>query len=242
VTLASRPSACSRRQARNSVLDADVVLTVVDGSEGRQRADKVRVPRIQGLDLGGADAPFRHILLVNKVDKLTPRQRAGILESLLFRSLNPDSPVPAYDEALWVSALRGDGVPEVEALLRGLAPTREWLYPADVRVSHSPQKAVEEEIREQVFAQLHREIPYTLFQRNLHWEEAADGGLTIVQALVVKNNTQKRMVIGKRGAVINGIRSAAEGSIGAIFNVPVTLDIVAVVDDRPYAVQERVVS
>ena len=64
------------------------------------------------------------------------------------------------------------------------------------------QKRIEEAIREQIFLQLHQELPYTIFQRNITMVDVEDGAVEVAQALVVKSNAQKRMVTGKDGIVV----------------------------------------
>src|SRR5690606_42149678 len=67
--------------------------------------------------------------------------------------------LPIY-ETFFIAASSGDGVPDLKAHLAGLMPEGPWHFPED-EVSDAPERMLAAEItREQLYRQLHEELPY----------------------------------------------------------------------------------
>ena len=124
--------------------EADAIVLVVD-------ARKKRHDDLEPILTTLAGRRERRILVLNKVDTTAK-------EPLLVLAENLTAKVP-FEEVFFVSALTGDGVPELKARLAALMPEGAWHYPED-QVSDASERLLACEItREQLYRQLHDELP-----------------------------------------------------------------------------------
>ena len=178
--------------------DAELILLVVDSAAGItgevERA-------IAGLERR------QHPLFIalNKVD-LVKKERLLALSAELTRRLDPDA-------VFMISAAQGDGVPDLKAALADAVPDGPWLYPED-EVSDATDRMVAAELtREQIYEQLHQELPYSSAVETETWEDRPDGSTEIRQQILVERDSQKAIVIGKGGQRLKEIGQKARESI-----------------------------
>ena len=196
---------------------ADAVLLVVDPIKQRRHE---LAPLLEGLK----DRPEKKLLALNKVD-------ASKKEPLLELAQDLTAKV-AFAEVYFVSALTGDGVPELKAHLASLMPEGPWHYPED-QVSDASERLLATEVtREQLFRQLHEELPYDSAVRPESYTQRKDGSIEIHQQIVVGRASQKPIVLGKRGARIKAIGEEARKELSAILGVPVHLFLHVKVDEK----------
>ena len=96
--------------------------------------------------------------------------------------------------------------------LAGAIPEGPWLYPED-EISDMPERLMASEVtREQVFLQLHDELPYASTVETEAWEEFKDGSVKISATIYVQRDSQKAIVLGEGGKQIKriGARARAE--------------------------------
>ncbi len=92
-------------------------------------------------------------------------------------------------------------------------PEGPWLFPED-QISDMPLRLLAAEIvREQVFLQLHQELPYATTVETEKWEERKDGSVRIAATIHVAARSQKPIVLGKGGAQIKRIGAAARAEL-----------------------------
>ncbi len=65
------------------------------------------------------------------------------------------------------------------------------------------------QLGEQVFLQLHQEVPYSIFEESESWEEFDNGPVKISQAIVVSRDNHKGIVLGKGGQTLKKIGQEA---------------------------------
>jgi GTP-binding protein Era len=122
-----------------------------------------------------------------------------------------------------ISALTGDGCADLLAYLAGAVPAGPWLYPDD-QLSDLPLRALAAEItREKLFLRLHDELPYASTVETEAWKDQADGSARIEQTIYVERESQKKIVIGRRGETIKAISMAARQEIQEMAERPVHL-------------------
>ena len=161
--------------------EADAVLLVVD-------AVKLRRHELEPLLESLKDRRERKLLVLNKVDA-SPKEK--LLE--LAQELTG---VVDFAEVFFISALSGDGVPELKARLAELMPEGPWHYPED-QVSDASERLLACEItREQLYRQLHDELPYDSAVRPEAYVQRKDGSVEIRQQIVVARDSQKAIVLG----------------------------------------------
>ena len=196
---------------------ADAVLLVVDPI--KQRRHELE-PLLEALK----DRPERKLLVLNKVDASAKEPLLVLAQDLTGKA--------EFDDVFFVSALTGDGVPELKARLAALMPNGPWHYPED-QVSDASERLLAAEVtREQLYQQLHEELPYDSAVRPESYTQRKDGSIEIRQQIVVGRDSQKPIVLGKRGARIKAIGEAARAELSRILGVKVHLFLHVKVDPR----------
>jgi GTP-binding protein Era len=188
--------------------DADVVCLLVDARKGvteeveaiLSKLPEVRQPKV---------------LILNKIDLI---ERRRLLE--LAADLNQRA---AFTDTFMVSALTGDGVPDLKRRLAGMMTPGPWLYPED-QVSDAPLRMLAAEItREKIYERLHEELPYESTVETDQWQQRPDGSVRIEQTVFVERESQRKIVLGKGGQTIKAIGQAARRDIAEIAEAPVHL-------------------
>jgi GTP-binding protein Era len=188
--------------------EADAILLVVDSRKKRRGELE---PILDALK----DRPERKLLVFNKVDACA---KEPLLE--LARELAGDG---AFDEVFFISALTGDGVPELKARLAELMPEGPWHFPED-QVSDASERLLAAEItREQLYRRLHDELPYDSAVRPEAYSHRRDGSVEIRQQIVVARESQKAIVLGRNGAMIKAIGEAARTELSELLGCKVHL-------------------
>jgi GTP-binding protein Era len=114
-------------------------------------------------------------------------------------------------------------VGELKDHLAGLMPVAEWMYPED-QVSDASERLLAAEItREQLYQQLHEELPYDSAVRPERYEVRPDGSVEIHQQIVVTRDNQRAIVLGKGGSKIKAIGAAARAELMEVLGVKVHL-------------------
>ena len=226
IILADTPGICAPKRRLDRAMvsaawegtqAADAVLLVVD-------AVKLRRHELEPLLETLKERPERKLLALNKVDAATKEALLPLAQELTGKA--------AFDEVFFVSALTGDGVPELKASLAALMPEGAWHYPED-QVSDASERLLAAEItREQLYRQLHDELPYDAAVRPESYTQRKDGSVEIRQQIVIARDSQKPIVLGKRGARIKAIGEAARNELSALLGVPVHLFLHVKVDEK----------
>jgi GTP-binding protein Era len=187
---------------------ADLIALVVDGKGGTG-------PKVQQVIESLAGRRERKILILNKVD-IADKPR------LLGHAARLNEMLP-FDETYFVSAQTGDGVPELKAALAAAMPESAWHFPED-QVSDATERMIAAEVtREQLYLQLHAELPYASAVETEKYSERPDGSVEIHQQILVARETQRAIVLGKGGTRIKEIGARARAELSRIMGVPVHL-------------------
>ena len=188
--------------------EADAILLVVDSRKKKREY-------LDGILESLKSRPERKLLVLNKVDE-TPKEPLLVAAQELTQAAE-------FDEVFFVSALTGDGVAELKTRLAALMPESAWHYPED-QVSDASERLLACEItREQLYRQLHDELPYDSAVRPESYQTRKDGSLEIHQQIVIARDSQKGIVLGKGGAKLKAIGEASRKELAAILGVKVHL-------------------
>lgn len=188
--------------------DADAVALVVDAERGAGEETRAIMKKL------GSSRARRHLVL-NKID-LVPR------EKLLALTAELNTLLP-FDRTFMVSALKHDGIADVLAALAESLPAGPFLYPED-QAADLPMRLLAAEVtREQVFLQLHQELPYEAAVETDKWEERTDSSVRIEQTIHVQREGQRAIVLGKGGTRIKQIGARARQELGRMLERPVHL-------------------
>ena len=213
------------QEARQVMEEADVLCYLVDGEAGFQPGDQEWLRDL----LQRSGAPFA--VLLTKADRLKKarlRERQAACAAALEELLEDAGP-GGRDRLLWggvrpVSAKVPDGVRALAADLAGLLPEGPFLYPGDEITDRPLRFVFGEQIRENIFRTMGEEIPY---ECAVQVEEVArEDGLTRVQAgIIVGRESQKGMIIGKKGSRIRDIGEASRRSMESLTGDRIFLDL-----------------
>jgi GTP-binding protein Era len=194
--------------AWGSAQDADLIALVVDASSGITRGVGALVDRLK-------ERPEPKLLILNKVD-LIPKEKLLTLVSQFDGRA-------AFEDIYMISATTGDGVPELKAALAARMPEGPWHFPEDQVSDASDRMMAAEVTREQLYLQLHAELPYASAVETEKYEERKDGSVAIHQQILVGRDSQKAIVLGKGGTRIKEIGAVARAEIARLLGRKVHL-------------------
>lgn len=197
--------------------DADIVALVIDAARGLD--DKLS-PIVEHLP----DIRRPTLAILNKVDLVKKPD--------LLRLTSDLQALKAFDQVFMVSALTGDGVDDLKTYFAQAVPPGPWLFPEDQLSDASLRQTAAEITREKLFLRLHEELPYALTVETTEWKELKDGSIRIEQTIFVERESQRRIVLGAKGAMIKEIGSAARTEIAEIAGTPVHLFLFVKVRER----------
>jgi GTP-binding protein Era len=175
--------------------DGDVLLLLHDCA--RREIDPDTAAIVKQL----AESGRRASLVLNKID-LAPQER-------LLERADEMSKQMEFERIFMVSAETGNGVDDLKRWLADKMPASPYLFDPD-DLSDMPLRLLAAEImREKLFLNLHQELPYQLTVETEKWEEMDDGSATVNLSIYVAREGHRGIILGKRGATIKRIGTAA---------------------------------
>ena len=204
---------------RRSLRDTDVIVALIPLQKGEEPFDRAFADELIEQWVRPADKPF--VIALNKAD-LVPEQTVHQVQNEIMERYNPIA-VPA------LSALTGSNMQELIDLLRPLLPLDEPIWPDDILSTEPERFFVGEIIREKIFLQFGREIPYSTEVvidefKEQHENDPSKKDL-IRCSIIVERNSQKQIIIGQKGAAIKKLGQAARKEIEELLDRPVFLEI-----------------
>jgi GTP-binding protein Era len=197
------------RTAASALADADLVLFVCDATHWTAEDDDV-VRRLQS-----SRGPV--IALLNKIDKVHPRER--LLDEIARVSARAE-----FAEIVPISAARNDNLDRLMSMLPGFLPLSPPLFPGHMQTDRSVEFHTAEIIREKLTELLHQELPYGLSVQVERYAEE-DSGIAISAVIWVERDSQKGIVVGKNGGVLKKVGRAARLEISAAAKQPVHIEL-----------------
>ncbi|MES2146575.1 MAG: GTPase Era [Pseudomonadota bacterium] len=186
------------KAAWEGAVDADQLVLVIDA------AAKVG-ERVEQVIAGVEARPEPKILVLNKVD-IADKDQLLVLAARLAERLDPE-------RVFMVAASTGDGVAELKSHLAAAMPEGPWHFPEDQLTDATERMVAAELTREQLYLQLHAEVPYSAAVETEKWEDRKDGSAVIHQQILIERDSQKAIVLGKGGARLKAIGTAARKAI-----------------------------
>jgi len=197
-------------EAQASIREVDLVLFLAEADS----ADLRREAQILDL-LAAARSPV--ILALNKIDLVA---KEALLERIAaFAALFP------FSEIVPVSALSGDGVGRLVECVAKYLPEGPLYFPDDILTDLPERFIVAEIIREKVFRLTRDEVPYSTAIEIESFKERPDGLVAISATINVERDSQKGIIIGKRGAMLKKIGTDARSEIERFLDTRVFLEL-----------------
>ncbi len=196
-------------EALEAIREADVVVLLLDATDPLHKKEKAAI--VDALAISSAP----RFVVISKIDRAAPEDIAAA-SAWAQEELGVD--------ARAISALLNRGVEELWEELAEALPAGPFLYPPDDIASAPVRFFVAEVIRETVFEQFKDEVPYSVFAVVEEFREDQDP--VYIQAnLFTERNSQKRIVIGKKGRAIRGLGRVSREKIQEFIDRPVYLDL-----------------
>ena len=198
--------------AVETMREVDVLGLVVDVAEPAGKGDRFVAELIK-------DVKVPTVLILNKVDLIRKTRLLPIIEEHAKDS--------RFADIVPVSATTGDNIDRLERVLIDRLPDGEALYPADYLTDQPERFLAAEIVREKLLQFTHAEIPFSSAVMIDRFEEAAgpDGILRLFCTIVVDRESHKPIVVGRAGAMIKKIGTAAREELERFFSTKVFLDL-----------------
>ena len=191
------------RTAAGALTDADLVVMVIEALKFTDE-DQMVLERVRG-----SGRPC--IAVVNKVDKVQPRERLLAFLERLSKSHEFVAIVP-------ISAMKGDNMKQLPEVLLAALPEAEAMYPAEMLTDRSERFRIGEMIREKLTMELVEELPYGIAVDIEDMSTEEDGKVNVSAIIYVDREGQKPIVIGEGGERLKRIGRAARTELNRIFN------------------------
>ena len=197
------------RTAMEALNEVDVILFMVEPHQP-DAGDKAVIDLLKKVR-----SPV--FLLINKIDTIRKQELLPLIEG--FRGI--------YDfrEIVPVSAMKQDGIDLLMKKVRDYLPQGPQYYPDDLITDQLERFMVSEIVREKIMEETEEELPYSVAVEVAGWSERDDGLISISCNIYVERDGQKAIIIGKRGAMLKSIGSAARIDIEKLLNTKVFLEL-----------------
>lgn len=197
--------------ALDAMRDVDVLTLVVDVSVKTGPGDRHLLTLLK-------DVKAPAILALNKVDLIAKAKLLPILDR--YQHAHP------FVELVPISATDGTNIDVLETLFLQYLPDGDPLYPADYVTDQPERVFVSEIVREQVLQLTHDELPFSTAVVVDRFEEPTPNKVvTLYCTILVERESQKPIVIGRAGAMIKQIGTAARMELERYFGARIYLDL-----------------
>jgi GTP-binding protein Era len=196
--------------ALDAMRDVDVLCLVVDAAVKAGSGDRYLLDLLK-------DVKTPTILALNKVDLIAKNRLLPLIDQ--YRQSRP------FVEFVPVSASDGTNVDVLERLFLRYLPEGEPLYPPEYLTDQTDRFFVSEVVREQVLRLTHDELPHSTAVVVDQFDESQPDRLELYCTILVDRESQKPIVVGKAGAMIKAIGTAARQELMHHFERKVYLDL-----------------
>ncbi|OMO84434.1 hypothetical protein COLO4_22041 [Corchorus olitorius] len=200
------------KNVRSAALNADCVLVIVDASKVPEKIDEVLEEGV-----GDLKCELPTLLVMNKKDLIKPGE--------ISKKLEWYEKFTDVDEVIPVSAKFGQGVDDIKEWILSKLPTGPPCYPKDIVSEHPERFFVAEIIREKIFMQYRKEVPYACQVNVVNYKSRPNAKDFIQVEIVVEKDSQKIILIGKGGKALKTLATAARLDIEDFLQKKVFLEI-----------------
>ncbi|SFA54072.1 GTP-binding protein Era [Anoxybacillus pushchinoensis] len=197
--------------AQSALQEVDLILFMVNAVEGLGRGDEFIIERLKHVQ-----TPV--FLVINKIDEVHPDDLLPLIEQ--YRSLH------AFAEVIPISALQGNNVETLLQQIKNYLPEGPQYYPAHQVTDHPERFIIAEFIREKALHLTREEVPHSIAVVIDSIERRENSDTVYVAAtIIVERDSQKGIIIGKRGQMLKEIGQRARVDIEALLGSKVFLEL-----------------
>jgi len=197
--------------AFSTVSDVDILLIVIDTKNPDESSEKLLFDQLK-------EHQNPVILALNKIDGLQKDALLPIIQS--YDSRHP------FKAIVPISAKTGEQVDLLLKEMKTLLPKGPAYYPED-HITDLPERFIASEIiREKIFQLTNKEIPYAVAVTIEQFKESSSGRIIHIHGIIhVERDSQKGIIIGKKGAMLKRIGSRARQEIERMVGIQVMLKL-----------------
>ena len=197
------------RTAHSALQDVDIVLFVVQAMAWTEEDERV----LEAIERAGVPT----MAVVNKVDLVSRKEELlPFMQELAARH--------EFVEMVPVSAHDGDNVEALAEAVMQRLPPGEPIFPDDQISDRSERFFAAELLREQLIRRYHQELPYAVTVEIEQFEEQ-DGRYNIGAVIWVERDSQRVILLGKRGLAMKETATAARKAMNDFFQTRVHLEV-----------------
>lgn len=198
-------------QALNTLKEVDMILLLVDGTEGFGPGDVFVANLLKEVNI-----PC--FLVINKTDIIKDKER-------LFKTVKGFNEIKSFDHTYYISALNGDNVNILlDSIISKLEEGPQY-FPPDQITDHPEVFIVGEIIREKVLLLTKEEVPHSVAVLIEEMKHDEHGLMTIRATINVERDSQKKIIIGKQGQMIKDIGTLARKDIVMLLGEKIFLEL-----------------
>ncbi len=202
--------------AMDALSDADAVLLIIDATHGITDTVRGLIEKIRD-----------HKNLFVALNKTDAVKKGGLLP--IAAELNSLAP---FREIFMISAMKNDGVAEMLNALADVMPESPYLFDTKDSVDVPDNLYLAELTREKIYRFIHQELPYHINVVTEHVDVDEEGVLDIYQKIVVASEAHKKIVVGRGGAQLKQIGTAARHDIQDQWGVNARLHLFVRVEEN----------
>ena len=200
------------QEARYALMDADLILFIVDGSQFPDHEDQRLAQEVVEKARN-----TKKLLVMNKIDLASPSELANH-EKAFNELLN-------FDDHIHISAIMAEDRAALLSRIVQLLPAGPKYFPEDQVTDINEREIAEDLIRAAALTFLREEIPYGIFVRVDDYKPRENKIIYIHATLIVERESHKGIVIGKGGSMIKEISTAARQEIEEMSGQSVFLEL-----------------
>jgi len=190
--------------------DVDLILFLIDASKGFSAEDEYVLQTMRGV-------ATTKILILNKIDLVPKPGLLGLMDEMNKRSV--------FEEIIPISALKKDGLECLVSLILKYLPEGPQYFPETMITDCPEDFLIAEIIREKIIHQTHFEVPYAVAVVVEQVGESKSDVLVIDATIYTEKGSQKKILIGEKGAMLKKVGSLARKEIEKRFAIKVYLNL-----------------
>jgi GTP-binding protein Era len=210
--------------AESALREVEAALFLIDAAEGLGGGDRFIIEQLKKVK-----TPV--FLVMNKIDKVEPEQ--------LLPMITQYNELHDFAEIIPISALKGNNVETLLEQLSRYLPEGPQYYPADQITDHPEQFVCSELIREKILHMTREEIPHSIAVTIEDMRVKENGVVYIGAVIFVERDSQKGIIIGKKGELLKEVGKQARKDIEALLGSRIYLELWVKVK-KDWRNQERV--
>lgn len=204
----------NKRMVRTAIAsgrDGDVILFLIDATSPDIELDRRMIETLKG----SKGVP---LLVINKIDIVKKENLLPIIDQ--YKNLH------SFNSIIPISAISGDGIDILIEEIMKYLPEAPPYYPDDMITDQTERFWVSEIIREKVIQNSYQEIPYSTAVTIESFKENPEKNLVVIKGTIhVERDSQRKIIIGKKGQRLKKIGESARKEIEALLGKKVFLEL-----------------